>query len=89
MCTTMEDCDFITKQCENRKAPVWVAMEYRYMPPVAELINYVHNKEIGELKNIIRSRTPFPIFGKSRRLEPFSTIKQAVHWLKNVVTSLI
>ena len=64
MCTTMDDCDTITKACENRPAPVWVAMEYRYMPPVAELIKYVHNKDIGELKTLYVKEHRFPFLEK-------------------------
>ncbi len=61
MCTTVADCDFVVDACENRTAPVWVAMEYRYMPPVAELIKYVHSQQIGVLKtlNITEHRFPF------------------------------
>ncbi len=37
LATTAEDCRALMKAAEARRAPVWVAMEYRYMPPVERL----------------------------------------------------
>jgi len=37
--TDPEDEAFINQMIQDYDAPVWVAMEYRYMPPLAEFIN--------------------------------------------------
>jgi predicted dehydrogenase len=51
----------LVKSAENRAAPVWVAMEYRYMPPVARIIDEVRNGTIGKTKmiSIVEHRFPF------------------------------
>ena len=47
LCTTVEDCADVIEWSKDRKKLVWMGLEYRYMPPVAELINIVkrHNEE--------------------------------------------
>lgn len=46
-CTNLEDVASLATLARDYKAPIWVAMEYRYMPPVARLIDTIH--ESGEL----------------------------------------
>ena len=50
LCTTLADCNTIMNLAKQRNAPVWVAMEYRYMPAIARLIESVSNGDIGDLK---------------------------------------
>ena len=38
MCTTLSDCFALEERAQNHRGVVWVGMEYRYMPPVARLI---------------------------------------------------
>jgi predicted dehydrogenase len=38
LCTTDADCRRILAAAQDREALVWVAMEYRYMPPTAQLL---------------------------------------------------
>ncbi len=38
-CTTSDHCRDLIAHARGRAAPVWVAMEYRYMPPVQRLID--------------------------------------------------
>ena len=61
LCTTIEDCLKVINWSKNRKALVWMGLEYRYMPPVAELINIVHGGGVGEVQQVtIREhREPF------------------------------
>ncbi len=61
VCTRAEDCDRLAKAAIGYGAPIWVAMEYRYMPPVVELRRAVENREIGALKmfSIREHRFPF------------------------------
>ncbi len=59
--TTMADGLDLVKRGKDRKKIAWVAQEYRYMPPVAELIRLAHAGECGSLQQVaIREhREPF------------------------------
>jgi myo-inositol 2-dehydrogenase / D-chiro-inositol 1-dehydrogenase len=59
--TTMADGLDLVKRGKGRKKVTWVAQEYRYMPPVAELIRLAHAGECGKLHQVaIREhREPF------------------------------
>ena len=61
LCTTLADCADLVTRAKGRKAIVWVAQEYRYMPPVAEMIRLAHDGAIGKLHQVaIREhREPF------------------------------
>ena len=61
LCTTLEDCRAAVAAAENHPGVFWVAMEYRYMPPVARLIEEVRNGTVGRLRMLaIREhRNPF------------------------------
>lgn len=61
LCTTLEDTKEIVNAMANRRAPVWVAMEYRYMPPTSRLIQEIKANRIGNLKmlSIQEHRYPF------------------------------
>ena len=52
LCTTIEDCLNVINWSKNRKGLVWMGLEYRYMPPVAELINIVHGGGVGEVQQV-------------------------------------
>ena len=58
---TMADGLDLVKRGKERKKIAWVAQEYRYMPPVAELIRLAHAGECGSLQQVaIREhREPF------------------------------
>jgi myo-inositol 2-dehydrogenase / D-chiro-inositol 1-dehydrogenase len=59
--TKMEDGLDLIERGKARKKIAWVAQEYRYMPPVAELIRLAHAGECGSLQQVaIREhREPF------------------------------
>ncbi len=61
LCTTIEDCLKVIEWSKNRTGLVWMGLEYRYMPPVAELISIVHEGGVGEVQQVsIREhREPF------------------------------
>lgn len=61
LCTTLEDCRAAAATADNHPGVFWVAMEYRYMPPVARLIEEVRAGTIGGLRMLaIREhRNPF------------------------------
>ncbi len=59
--TRMEDGVELLRLSAGRQALVWVAQEYRYMPPVAEMIRMAHTGEVGRIHQVaIREhREPF------------------------------
>ncbi len=62
--TRLEDCARIEKLAAGHRAPIWVAMEYRYMPPVAELRRAVQAGEIGKLRMFAIREHRFPFLEK-------------------------
>lgn len=64
LCTTLEDCDAVLAAAEGRAAPVWVAMEYRFMPPVARLIEEVRKGTVGRLRMLSIREHRFPFLRK-------------------------
>lgn len=61
LCTRVQDCHELVQLAKNRSALVWVAQEYRYMPPVAEMIRMAHGGAVGQIHQVsIREhREPF------------------------------
>jgi myo-inositol 2-dehydrogenase / D-chiro-inositol 1-dehydrogenase len=59
--TRVEDGIDLVARGTARKAVTWVAQEYRYMPPVAELIRMAHAGDVGRIHQVaIREhREPF------------------------------
>jgi len=61
LCTTISDCALLLERAKGRKPIVWVAQEYRYMPPMAEMIRMAHAGAVGRMHQVaIREhREPF------------------------------
>ncbi|TQM93898.1 Gfo/Idh/MocA family protein [Roseinatronobacter monicus] len=61
LATTSAACRALMRAAEGRRAPVWVAMEYRYMPPVERLRAAVAEGQAGtpRLVSIRENRFPF------------------------------
>lgn len=61
LATTIEDCLSIAEWSRNRKALTWVGLEYRYMPPVQEVVQRAHAGMVGKIHQVsIREhREPF------------------------------
>ena len=59
-CTSVDDCLEIKKLAKDYPSIIWTAMEYRYMPPVARLINEVAKGTIGSLKMLSIREHRFP-----------------------------
>jgi predicted dehydrogenase len=59
--TRMDDGLEMLALAQGRQALVWVAQEYRYMPPVAEMIRMAHQGAVGRMHQVaIREhREPF------------------------------
>lgn len=64
VCTSLEDCARLEALAKAHPAPIWVAMEYRYMPPVAALRAAVAAGEIGALKMFAIREHRFPFLAK-------------------------
>lgn len=62
--TSAEDCTRLETLAKAHRAPLWVAMEYRYMPPVAELRRAVAAGEIGALRMFAIREHRFPFLEK-------------------------
>ncbi len=64
LATTVDDCREILALQQKRKAPVWVAMEYRFMPPVARLIDEIRSGTAGSLRMISIREHRYPFLDK-------------------------
>jgi myo-inositol 2-dehydrogenase/D-chiro-inositol 1-dehydrogenase len=62
--TDWSDAARLRAAAERRSAPLWVAMEYRYMAPVARLVAAVHGGEIGRLRMLAIREHRFPFLTK-------------------------
>jgi myo-inositol 2-dehydrogenase/D-chiro-inositol 1-dehydrogenase len=61
LCTTAEDCRWLASATKSHPAPVWVGMEYRYMPAMQRFRQEVQAGSAGTLRMLaIREhRNPF------------------------------
>jgi len=72
LCSTVVDAKTIAEKAASRKAPVWVAMEYRYMPAIARLIEEVEDGRIGKLRMLSIREHRFPFLEKVGNWNRFS-----------------
>lgn len=64
-CTDLTDVRALAALGQRYPAPIWVAMEYRYMPPVARLTEEVHSAQhTGPVKMITIREHRFPFLVK-------------------------
>ncbi|XP_020685387.1 uncharacterized protein LOC110101716 isoform X3 [Dendrobium catenatum] len=65
LCTTVQDCKKVVKAAAKRpEILVQVGLEYRYMPPVAKLIEIVQSGTIGQIKMVSIREHRFPFLVK-------------------------
>ncbi len=64
LCTNVADCRSVIAAARTRTAPVWVAMEYRFMPPVSRLIEGVHSGVAGKLRMVAIREHRYPFLKK-------------------------
>jgi myo-inositol 2-dehydrogenase / D-chiro-inositol 1-dehydrogenase len=62
--TRAEDIRPLAAAAKAHKAPVWTAMEYRYMPPLQELVREVRSGTIGRLQMLSIREHRFPFLPK-------------------------
>jgi myo-inositol 2-dehydrogenase / D-chiro-inositol 1-dehydrogenase len=63
LCTTIADARRVVERTKTHKGLVWMGLEYRYMPPVAQFLRELTMENIGNLKmiSIREHRYPFLI----------------------------
>ena len=65
ICTSLEQIRTLQKLDKHYPAPIWVAMEYRYMPPIARLIEEVHSgKTLGKITSLSIREHRYPFLKK-------------------------
>ena len=64
LCTTTEDCKKFELLSKNYSNIIWTGMEYRFMPPVKQLIDEVHKNAIGKIKMLSIREHRFPFLHK-------------------------
>ena len=64
MCTTVEDAWDVVGMAEERDGMVWVGLEYRYMPPVARLLDELATGVTGPLHMVAIREHRFPFLVK-------------------------
>ena len=64
LCTTSDHCREVMAKAEGRAAPVWVAMEYRYMPPVQRLLAELDKGTTGTPRMMAIREHRFPFLEK-------------------------
>jgi myo-inositol 2-dehydrogenase / D-chiro-inositol 1-dehydrogenase len=64
LCTTLEDARAVVAAADRHPGLFWVAMEYRYMPPVARLIEEVRGGTVGQLRMLAIREHRFPFLEK-------------------------
>ena len=72
LCTTTREAADILARAACRPAPVWVAMEYRYMPPVGRLLEKVRVGEAGTPRMMAIREHRFPFLDKVGHWNRFS-----------------
>ena len=64
LCTTVDDCKQVIELADGRSGIVWVGLEYRFMPPVARLIQELETGKIGAVRMVAIREHRFPFLTK-------------------------
>lgn len=64
LCTTVADCRRVLAAAEAHTGVAWVGLEYRYMPPVARLVEEVQAGTVGRLRMLALREHRFPFLPK-------------------------
>ncbi|MGL6043191.1 MAG: Gfo/Idh/MocA family protein [Sandaracinobacteroides sp.] len=64
LATTVPDARWVVEQADASSKLFWTAMEYRFMPPVAEFIREVHEHKVGRLRMLSIREHRFPFLPK-------------------------
>ena len=72
MCTTVSDCEVVVERASRRRAVTWVGLEYRYMAPVARVLDVVRSGELGRTRMVAIREHRFPFLVKVDNWNRFS-----------------
>ncbi len=72
LCTTVADGLDLVQRARGREALVWVAQEYRFMPPVAEMIRMAHAGAVGRIHQVAMREHREPFYPKVGNWNRFS-----------------
>jgi predicted dehydrogenase len=72
MCTTVGHCQDVVALAQQRNAITWVGLEYRYMAPIARLLDVVQSGELGALQMLSIREHRFPFLQKVNNWNRFS-----------------
>ncbi|MCO5552004.1 hypothetical protein L7F22_005512 [Adiantum nelumboides] len=95
LCTNIEDCYKVLKAAKERpEIFVQVGLEYRYMPPVAKLIDIVKSDALGRVKMVAIREHRFPFLVKVQNWNRFNSntggtlVEKCCHFfdLMNLIT---
>lgn len=64
LCTTVEDCLRVERAASASDGVCWVGMQYRFMPPIAHLIDAVRSGAVGRLVMLAIREHRFPFLAK-------------------------
>ena len=65
VCTSLEQLRALQSMGKNYPSPIWVAMEYRYMPPISRLVEEVHSgKTLGKITSLSIREHRYPFLNK-------------------------
>ncbi|ALJ21989.1 Gfo/Idh/MocA family protein [Microbacterium sp. No. 7] len=64
LCTTPDDVERLRAAARDYDAPIWVAMEYRYMPPMQALLDETHGGGLGTPRMLAITEHRFPFLDK-------------------------
>jgi len=64
LCTDVEECRRVVDAAAKHPGLVWVGMEYRFMRPVARLVEEVHAGAIGRVRMLAIREHRFPFLNK-------------------------
>jgi len=64
ICTEKADVARLRDAAAKHLAPVWVAMEYRYMPAITQFIKQIHKGDTGSLQMLTICEHRFPFLEK-------------------------
>ncbi|KAA8494166.1 UDP-N-acetylglucosamine 3-dehydrogenase [Porphyridium purpureum] len=72
MATTLDDCREIVQLCSARPGVFWIGLEYRYMPPIARLIELARAGTVGTVRQVAIREHRFPFLVKVNDWNRFS-----------------
>jgi len=64
LCTTVEDCQTVLDLAVGHPGPIWMGLEYRYMAPVARLVEEVRRGTVGPVRMVAIREHRFPFLVK-------------------------